>query len=285
MKLLKERIVEPDSMPDRRKCNMKYGFIGTGNMGGTLARAVAKKVEASQIGLSNRTQAKANALAAELGANAVTNCDIAKQAAFILLGVKPQLMEGCLEEIKGELEKRTDRFVIVTMAAGLSIAKIRELAGGDYPVIRIMPNTPASIGQGVTLLCSEGVSQKEINEFKSDFAATGVIDDIAEQLMDAACAVSGCGPAFVYMCIEAMADGAVQCGIPRAKALLYAAKTFEGSAALVLESGTHPGVLKDAVCSPGGSTIAGVHALEADGVRNAFMDAVVAAFKRTRELG
>lgn len=265
---------------------MKFGFIGTGNMGSALAEAVAKTQPAAEIGLANRTEAKAAALAERIGAKAVSVNRAAAEAKYLFLGVKPQMMADCLNGIREILAARQDRFILVTMAAGMTTEKISALAGGNYPVIRIMPNTPVSVGKGVVLMCcSDLVSGEEKEEFRSALAAAGIVDELEEKLIDAGSAVSGCGPAFAYMCIEALADGGVACGLPRAKAVLYASAMLEGAAALAQSSGKHPGELKDAVCSPGGSTIAGVHALEADGFRNALIDAVDAAYNRTKELG
>jgi len=171
------------------------------------------------------------------------------------------------------------------MAAGLSIASIREMAGVDFPVIRIMPNTPAAIGRGMVLCCAEGVSDAALQTFRAAMAGAGLLDFVEEKLIDAGSAVAGCGPAFAAMLIEALADGGVACGLPRAKAQLYAAQMLLGTAALALETGEHPGALKDAVCSPGGSTIQGVRALEARGFRSAAFEAVVAAYDKTLELG
>ena len=210
---------------------------------------------------------------------------MAEQCDLIFLGVKPQMMGALLAELAPVLSARQDRFVLVSMAAGLTIGTIRAMAGGDYPVIRIMPNTPAAIGEGMILYCAEGVEPEEKTAFVDVMQAAGSFDELSESLIDAGSAVSGCGPAFVYPFIEAMADGAVACGLPRAKAQLYAAQTLVGAARLVLESGDHPGALKDAVCSPGGSTIQGVRALEQNGFRSAVMEAVIAAYEKTVALG
>ena len=264
----------------------KFGFIGTGNMGSALAKAAVKIAGGENIILSNRTAEKAKVLAKEIGCRYKTNAENAAESKYIFLGVKPQMMAEMLEGIKYVLLKRKDRFVLVTMAAGLSIEKIQSMAGGNYPVIRIMPNTPVSIGKGM-ILCSASkeVLEKEINQFKDVMEFSGRLDFIDERFIDAGSAVSGCGPAYVYLFIEALADGAVECGLPRAKALEYACQTLIGSASLVLESKKHPGELKDAVCSPGGTTIAGVHALERNGFRNAAMDCVKAAYDKTLDLG
>ncbi len=268
---------------------VKLGLIGCGNMGGALARAAVQALPAKELLLANRTPAKAQALAQQLGGCAVgSNADVAAQAQYVLLGVKPQMMADMLAGVAPVLAKRAaagDRFVLVSMAAGLTCAQLRALAGGEYPVLRIMPNTPSAIGKGMTTYCAVGVEEAELEEFLTVMAAAGRFDALEERLMDAASAVAGCSPAFVYQFIEALADGGVECGLPRAKALQYAAAAVEGAAALVLQSGRHPGALKDAVCSPGGSTIAGVHALERGGMRAAVMDAVTSAAARGAALG
>lgn len=262
-----------------------YGFIGCGNMGGALARAASAKVSGDSLLLANKTHAKAERLAAELGGRAVSNAEAAKKAQVLFLGVKPQMMADMLAELAPVLARREDRFLLVTMAAGLTIQRIREMAGGSYPVIRIMPNTPASIGAGMILYTCDGVTKEEEAAFLDVMSGAGRFDPLPEHLIDAGSAVSGCGPAFVYLFVEALADGGVLCGLPRAKAQEYAAQTLMGAARLVLESGQHPGALKDAVCSPGGSTIAGVRALEEGGLRAAAMNAVIAACEKTKELG
>ena len=266
---------------------MTYGFIGTGNMGGALARAAAKVVEDRRdLWLANRTPAKAEALADELGATVATNETIARECDYILLGVKPQLMEETLASIAPLLKARTTPFCLISMAAGLTVARLQEMAGGDYPVIRILPNTAVAVGEGVTLwCCSENVTAAQKAGYMTLFSAAGLLDEIPEGLIDAACAVAGCGGAFACLFMEALADGGVLCGLPRDKALKYAAQMLRGTAALALETGEHPAKMKDAICSPGGSTIAGVRALEEHGFRGATQEAVIAAYRRTVELG
>ena len=260
----------------------KIGFIGTGNMGAAITSAVAG--EGRELLLANRTPAKAQALAEQLGARVVKNPEAAGESDLLFLGVKPQMMGDMLDDIAPILRTRTDRFVLVTMAAGLTCDTIRDMAGGDYPVIRIMPNTPCAIGKGVVQYCGLGVEEEELAEFAALMAPAGLIDRVDEKLIDAASAVSGCGPAFAYLFIEALADGAVACGLPRDKAMAYAAQMLAGSAELALNSGKHPGALKDAVCSPGGTTIQGVRALEESGFRAAAMNAVIAAYEKTLSL-
>ena len=262
------------------------GFIGTGNMGAAVARAAAKSGLAERILLSNRTPAKAAALAEELpGAKLSTNEEIAREAQLIFLGVKPQMMAPVLDPLGYILHKREDRFVLATMAAGLTCGRIRDMVDMDCPVIRMMPNTPAAIGAGVVQYCGQGVAVDELDAFAALLAPAGLVDSVPEGLIDAASAVSGCGPAFACMFLEALADGGVACGLPRDKALAYAAQMLAGSARLALEGGRHPGALKDAVCSPGGTTIQGVRVLEERGFRAAAMDAVIAAYEKTVRMG
>ena len=261
------------------------GFIGTGNMGSAIAWAAAWSKQSDRVLLSNRTQAKAEALAAQLpGAAPSTNEEIARTAQMIFLGVKPQMVQLVLSPLEPILRQRKDRFILVTMAAGLSCERIRDIVDMDCPVIRMMPNTPASIGAGVIQYCGLGVTMEELDSFAALLAPAGLVDPVPEGLIDAASAVSGCGPAFAYLFLEALADGGVACGLPREKAVAYAAQMAEGAARMVLESGKHPGELKDAVCSPGGTTIQGVRTLEERGFRAAAMDAVIAAYEKTLKL-
>lgn len=263
-----------------------FSFIGTGNMGGALARAAAQKLPVSEILLANRTTSKAQALAQELGCRVGTNVDAATEGKYIFLGVKPQMMRDMLASIAPLLQKRSDRFILVTMAAGLTMEQISTMASGNYPVIRIMPNTPCAVGAGVVLYDSNcHVTDAEVAEFTEALSGAGMLDHLEEHLIDAGSAVAGCGPAFACLFMEALADGGVTCGLPRAKALRYAAQMLEGTARLLLESGQHPGTMKDAVCSPGGSTIAGVRALEQGALRATVMNAVIAADQRNKELG
>ena len=263
-----------------------FGFIGAGNMGGALAQAAATAVGGENVYIADLVTEKAYTLAAKLGANAVTGATIIKTCDVIFLGVKPQVMESTLDELAPMLDWRTTPFVLVSMAAGISIADIQRMTSDEYPIIRIMPNIPASVGSGVILYDTSDKVTKEMEAtFRHSMAYAGIVDRLPEKLIDAGSALSGCGPAFVSLFIEALADGAVACGLPRDKALLYAVGTVKGTAAMLQETGMHPAQLKDAVCSPGGSTIEGVKALENGSLRGDVMNAVRAAFLRTQELG
>ena len=261
---------------------MKYGFLGCGNMGGAIATALSKTTK--DILLTSKTVSTASALAEKLGCSYTeSNEAIAASCDVIFLAVKPQMAKDVLTPLAAVLQARKP--LLVSMAAGLTVAQLEAMAG-SIPVVRIMPNTPVSIGQGMVTYCRNAlVSDAAMGALLEDLKQAGRFDAIDEKLMDAATVAAGCSPAYTYMFIEAMADGAVACGLPRDKALEYAAAAVAGAAQLLLESGKHPGQLKDAVCSPGGSTIAGVRALEENGFRGTVMDAISAAYRRNLELG
>ena len=260
---------------------MKYGFIGCGNMGSSLVRALHKST--TDIAIADFSE-KSKEFAKELGITHTDNESLVKNCDRIFLAVKPHIIAPCLAPLKSLLAEKKP--LVISMAAGVEIAQIEAAIGQKLPIIRIMPNTPVAVGKGMITYCTnELVTQEMIDDFLADMQYAGKLDAIPEKLIDAASALAGCGPAFMYMFIEALADGAVACGLPRDKAMLYAAATVKGSAALILESGMHPGQLKDAVCSPGGTTIAGVKALEEGGLRKSTISAVTAAYNRTLELG
>ena len=260
---------------------MKYGFIGCGNMGGAIASALSKSTKSILISDPNK---KASILAEKLGCSLGSNMDAVQNCEYLFLAVKPQILESVLSPLATQL--KVAQPVIITMAAGVQISKIEQIIGAQLPIIRIMPNTPVSIGCGTILYCHNArVTEQVLNEFLTDMQPCGMLDSIPENLIDAASALSGCGPAYVYMFIDALADGAVACGVPREKALSYAANTLVGAAKMVQETAQHPGQLKDAVCSPGGSTIVGVKVLEEQNFRGAVIDCVQAADNKTKELG
>ena len=255
---------------------MKYGFIGCGNMGGAIAKALASKnIDLAVTDRSGKAKA--------LGFPYTSAADIAGNAERIFLGVKPHMMQGVLENLKPILQEKKP--LLITMAAGLTMERIAEMAGDDLPGIRIMPNTPTAIGKGVIqYCCNDLVAEAVLQNWLQDMAPCGLLDPLEERLIDAASALSGSGPAYMYILLEALSDGAVACGIPRAKAMDYAAMTMVGAAEMYLQTHNHPGALKDAVCSPGGSTIAGIRALEQHGFRAAAMDCVLATYKKNKEL-
>ncbi len=265
--------------------NLIFGSIGCGNMGYALSLAAAKALPAKNLLFADLDTAKANKTAKETGGSAVTAEKIAEEADMILLAVKPQVMAATLSSILPLLEAREKKPILITPAAGLSIARISEMENGVCPIIRIMPNTPVAVSSGMILYTAGvGVTEKDLDAFCAVFASAGCLDRIDEAKIDAASAISGCGPAFVAIFCEALADAGVAAGLPRDKAVLYAAETLKGTASLIL-SGEHPAVLKDKVCSPGGTTIAGVHAMEKAGFRNAAIQAVTAAYEKTLALG
>ena len=268
----------------KEKQPVNVGFIGTGNMGGALATAVNKGMSDARLLLSDHDRRKAAQLALRLGRRAVVTdtAAVIEQSDYLFLGVKPQALPELMAAVRPMLAERLMPPVLVTMAAGVSVARLTELLGITCPTIRIMPNTPVAVGEGVVLYAgANGINTDQLEQFCLLLGAAGRLVSVPERLIDAGCALSGCGPAFAYLFIEGLADGAVECGLPRQVATELAAQTVLGAAKMVLSTGRTPGELKDAVCSPGGTTICGVHALERAGLRCAAMDAVAAAYEKT----
>ena len=259
------------------------GFIGAGNMGGIIATAVSKQVGPEKVCVCCSSPESTKSAAQRIGCLDAT-IEQACLSKYLFLGIKPQMAQSVLPNVAKIIENDND-CIVVSMLAGTTIETLCELCGTDR-VIRIMPNTPAQVGEGVTLVCSsDSVTADELSEFCRIISLMGKSDVIDEKYFDAATALSGCGPAFVYMFLEAMADGAVKCGLPRDKACEYAARTLIGASRLALLSDKHTSELKDAVCSPGGSTIEGVLCLEKEGMRSAIMDAVCASYEKSKKLG
>ena len=259
---------------------MKYGFIGCGNMGGAIAKALCQSTK--DILLSDRS-GKGAAIAAALGCaygtvEEAANCD------FVFLGVKPQGMAQVLSALQPALQ--TKKPVLISMAAGMTVSTIETLAGGDLPVIRMMPNTPVAVGRGMIQYCRNGlVTDEALQVFLQDMAPAGLLDAIQEDLMDAATSVSGCGPAFAYLFLDALAQGGAACGLSLEQATQYAAETLIGAAEMVKSQGISPKELAQKVCSPGGSTIEGVKVLEERGLSSIVMDCVKASFEKNKLLG
>lgn len=261
--------------------NFKFGFIGIGNMGGIILDTVLKYAKGEEICVCDSDKSKISRVV-DSGVTEVDAVTAASNVKYLFIGVKPQGFAGLFAAIGDYIAEDT---VIVSMAAGKDIASIGNLCKKGAKIIRIMPNTAAAVGEGVILYSvGENVTEEETNEVVNALSAAGVVDAIDESKIDAAAALSGCGPAFVDLFIEALADGAVSCGLPRDKALLYAAKTVEGAAKTVIATGKSPAELKDMVCSPGGTTIQGVRALEKGKFRSAAMEAVIAAYNKTKDL-
>lgn len=271
----------------------KLAFIGTGNMGGALIKAVCRTIDPQQVFITNRNPEKAEQLAEETGCRTVqTNQEAVREGDYIFLCVKPQGMGEVLKEISPVLnqcmEKNQPR-ALISIAAGLTIEGLRDMLEGEcrkLPWMRIMPNTPVAVGKGLLALAADDQTPEfMVADMEHSLSQAGRMERIPEGLMDQFTVVGGCSPAFVYVFLEALADGGVRIGLPRQQALTYAAQAVLGAASMVLETGQHPGSLKDAVCSPNGSTIAGVAALEKAGFRSAAMEAVWEGYQRNVELG
>ena len=264
---------------------MKIGFIGLGNMAKAMIGGMVEKgiVPPGNIVGTAKTVETREAVRAEYKIKIrESNAGVAKEADVLVLAVKPQFIEEVIREIRGEISANK---LIISIAAGKTIQWIEQAFDSEIKLVRCMPNTPAMVAAGCTGVCiNDRVSQEETDYSLKLMESFGIARLVPERLIDAVGAVSGSSPAFVFMFIEAMADAAVAAGMPRIQAYEFAAQAVYGSAKLVLESGKHPGELKDMVCSPGGTTIQGVRVLEEKGLRGAVMDALAAVVERTKEL-
>ncbi len=265
---------------------MKIGFIGLGNMARAIIGGILKDkiIPAKDIIGSDKSADMRTKASKDFGITTLeTNKEVVAESDILFFAVKPQFMPDVFDEIKGLVKKNT---VIISIVAGKTISYLEEgLGGGKLKIIRCMPNTPALVGEGCTGVSpNANVTSKELDKALKILSSFGRAHVVSEKLMDAVGAVSGSSPAFVFMFIEAMADGAVAGGMPRAQAYEFAAQAVLGSAKLVLETGKHPGELKDMVCSPGGTTIEGVKVLEECGLRGAIMDAMEAVIDKTKRL-
>ena len=264
----------------------KFGFIGVGHMGGTLASAVIGSVGAENTAVCDIDEGRAKLFAAAKGCDVLPAVELAKSCRHIVLGVKPQNMAELFGEIGGTLKSRRDAFTLVTMAAGITIDRLLEIYGADAPVLRVMPNTPAAVGAGCMLYAANsGLSDADKRELLSALAPTGELVETPEELIDAGSAVSGCGPAFVYKFILAFAKAGESLGLDPSLAAKLALQTTLGAASLAAKSGEDPRILCDQVCSPGGSTIEGVKTLDAGPFASELKTAVRASYDRTVELG
>lgn len=264
----------------------RLGLIGAGNMGSAILRGMldANYIKASQVVVCDSSRRRMEELADEFPS--ATYCDSAidlvAQCDMIILAVKPYFIQGVIDDVRDALDGKA----VISIAAGWTVAMLAEaLAGTTATYLRVMPNTPAMVGEGMTALCDDSTFSKDDFAFaKGIFDAVGRTVILPERLFDGVIAISGSSPAYVYMMIEAMADAGVKEGIPRACAYEMAAQAVLGSALMVLSSGTHPASLKDAVCSPGGTTIEAVEELERKGFRAAVMDAMGACAEKSRQM-
>lgn len=261
------------------------GFIGGGNMGsaiigGLLSSGLSDK---DHIIAADKNPESIARLKNTYGIQASTeNIEISSNADILFLSVKPNMFATVIPEIKDSIKANA---IIVSIAAGQPIARIESLFEKPIKLVRVMPNTPALVGASMSALCkNENITEEEIAEIQEIFNSFGESEIVSENLIDAVVGVSGSSPAYVYMFIEAMADAAVADGMPRAQAYKFAAQAVLGSAKMVLETGKHPGELKDAVCSPGGTTIEAVAVLEKNGFRNAVIEAQRACVKKSIEM-
>ena len=263
----------------------QWGFIGSGKMATALIRGMLRSgvAGAATIAASDPLESARAALAADTGIRVFeANLPVVERSDVLVLAVKPQTMPQVLTQLRPLVGPR---HLVVSIAAGVSIASLLEGLGPDRRIVRAMPNTPALLGEGASAYAlGSGVAVADEAVVKAFLGSVGRAVRVPETMLDAVTGLSGSGPAFVYLMIEALSDGGVRVGLPRDIATMLAAQTVLGSARMVLETGLHPGVLKDQVTSPGGTTIAGLHALERGGVRGALIDAVEAATRRSAEL-
>ena len=264
----------------------RYGFIGAGRMATALAKGFVSAGIAApdHIFACDVLPEARDRFAAETGAQVMeTNTEIVQHCDVVILAVKPRSMSNVLTEIHGDVESR---HLIISIAAGITLETLTASLGEDSRIVRVMPNTPCLVGESASGFAVGGAATADDAErVRLLLHAVGTAVEVPERLLDAVTGLSGSGPAYVYQVIEALSDGGVNMGLPRDVATQLAAQTVLGAAKMVLVTGEHPGVLKDAVTSPGGTTIAGVQALENGGVRAAFMSAVEAATRRAQELG
>jgi pyrroline-5-carboxylate reductase len=264
---------------------MGIGFIGSGNMATAIIKGILNKgiYSAEDIYASDISEKAVERVAGELGIKTSTdNVDVVKNSDILVLAVKPQFYEAAINSVK---EFIRDEQVIISIAPGKTLEWVTQCFGKDIKLVRIMPNTPALVGEGMTGACRNAlVSDEEYNKVLDILGSFGVVETISENLMDVCVSVSGSAPAYVFMMIEAMADGAVADGMPRDKAYKFAAQAVLGSAKMVLETGKHPGELKDQVCSPGGTTIEAVRVLEDKGFRSSIIEAMKACVRKAKGL-
>lgn len=262
----------------------KYGFIGMGNMGQAMLAGLLKRCGAENICFAEPDAAKMQQKSAETGVKCFdNNVDVAKNSKYVILAVKPVVYDKVLKEIKSSLDYSK---VLISIAPGITVENLKSMTSNDMRIVRAMPNTPAMVGEGMTGVCYDEneFSDTEIRDIENYFSSFGKMCKVDEKLMSAVTCASGSSPAYVYMFIEALADSVVKYGMPRKAAYEFVAQTVLGSAKMVLETGKHPGELKDNVCSPGGTTIAAVEALEENGMRNSLFKATEKCYRKCEHL-
>ena len=266
--------------------DLRIGFIGAGQMATALARGFvqAKVISADRIVACDVSTDASAKFAGQTGGTIVAGASaVLSKSSLVFLAIKPQQMATVLSELKPAL---TSEHLIVSIAAGISLAKLSDGLGTFSRLIRVMPNTPALVGVGASAFARGATATDEDGQVVQGLLSTvGLALEVPEKLLDAVTGLSGSGPAYVYQFIEGLSDGGVRMGLPRDVATRLAAQTVLGAAQMVLTTGQHPGPLKDAVTSPGGTTIAGLHALEQGGMRGILMNAVQAATERSQQLG
>lgn len=265
---------------------VRIGFIGCGKMAQALARGFLDSGIATRADLagSDIADSATKVMRESLGvAICPNNSDLVARSDAVIIAVKPQSVDALLAEIRGAL---TEDHLVVSIAAGVSLTRLASSLGETRRIIRVMPNTPCLVGKGASAFAAGSAATDDDRLLVARLlASVGLAIPVPEALMDAVTGLSGSGPAYIYQVIEALSDGGVQVGLPRDVATKLAAQTVLGAAQMVLETGMHPGQLKDMVTSPGGTTIEGIAVLEQRGVRSAFIDAVARATERSRELG
>ncbi len=256
------------------------GFIGAGNMGYAMLKGALSSISPENVGVTDRSFDKAESIAQETGVRHFeSNADCVKNCKYVVFSIKPQVYENVVDEIRKFVD---DSKIIISLAPNVSIEMLNGMFGKNVRVVRLMPNTPALVGEGMTGYCyDDALFNEEEKTFLADlFNSFGKAVKVSEKIMSAVVCASGSSPAYVFMFIEALADSVVKCGMSRDDAYTFVAQTVLGSAKMVLESGEHPGVLKDRVCSPGGTTIRAVEKLEECGLRNALFKATEACYNK-----
>lgn len=262
----------------------KIGFIGMGNMGQAMLKGCLNVFSADELTFTDLNKNNCQEIKEKTGVDYMTDAvSCAEMVKYVVLAVKPQVYPVVLEELVGKIRQEQ---IVISIAPSYAIKQLKDALGENIRIVRAMPNTPAMVGEGMSGVCfsNDVYTEEEKSLVRSFFSSFGKMEEVPEHLINAVTVASGSSPAFVYMFIEALADGAVKYGMPRDKAYVFAAQAVLGSAKMVLETGEHPGKLKDNVCSPGGTTIEGVAVLESKGMRSAVIEAASAVFDKCNRM-